>query len=160
MTYCTCGAFFYRNKTVAVIGEGQRRGRRSVTAQVAKTVYLIHRRPTRSAPSHYWVQKVKEDEHCHGARKYHHGSTRQTEVTGVKLEKPFNERSQKILALDGVFIEVGSIPNGAHNKIGCKLDDKGFMQVDAAVRSTVKVFSALAMSQAAQSFCSVYNCCR
>ncbi len=139
VTYCaTCDAFFYRNKTVAVIGGGDSAVEgAAIAAQVAKTVYLIHRRNSfRAEP--YWVQKVKEKTNI--VMVLENTITEvlgEQKVTGVKLEKPFN--GSDTLALDGVFIEVGSIPNvGLATKIGCKLDDKGFMQVDAAMRSTVK----------------------
>ncbi|MBP9774179.1 MAG: FAD-dependent oxidoreductase [Candidatus Peribacteraceae bacterium] len=139
VTYCaTCDAFFYRNKTVAVIGGGDSAVEgAAIAAQVAKTVYLIHRRNSfRAEP--YWVQKVKEKTNV--VMVLENTITEvlgDQKVTGVKLEKPFN--GSDMLTLDGVFIEVGSIPNvDLATKIGCKLDDKGFMQVDAGMRSTVK----------------------
>ncbi len=61
VTYCaTCDAFFYRGKDVAVIGGGDSAVEgAAIAAQVAKTVYLIHRRKDfRAEP--YWVDKVKE----------------------------------------------------------------------------------------------------
>lgn len=139
VTYCaTCDAFFYRNKTVAVIGGGDSAVEgAAIAAQVAKTVYLIHRRNSfRAEP--YWVQKVKEKTNV--VMVLENTITEvlgEQKVTGVKLEKPFN--GSDTLTLDGVFIEVGSIPNvDLVTKLGCKLDDKGFMQVDAGMRSTVK----------------------
>ena len=46
VTYCaTCDAFFYRDKTVAVIGGGDSAVEgAAIAAQVAKKVYIVHRR--------------------------------------------------------------------------------------------------------------------
>src|SRR3989338_6830598 len=60
VTYCaTCDAFFYRGKTVAVIGGGDSAVEgAAIAAQVAKQVYLIHRRNAfRAEP--FWIDRVK-----------------------------------------------------------------------------------------------------
>lgn len=144
VTYCaTCDAFFYRNKTVAVLGGGDSAVEgAAIAAQVAKTVYLIHRRNEfRAEP--YWVEKVKEKQNI--VMVLERNVTKivgEKKVTGVVLDKPFNGQEQ--LAVDGVFIEIGSTPAvELPVMLGCKLDDKGFLQVDAAQRTSVPgVFGA------------------
>ncbi len=138
VTYCaTCDAFFYRGKTVAVLGGGDSAVEgAAIAAQVAKQVYLIHRRNEfRAEP--YWVDKVKEKANVTfvlertvteilGAEK----------VTGVKLDKPFE--GQDVLKVDGVFIEIGSTPAvDLPKQLGCALDEKGFLKVDEAMRTNV-----------------------
>ena len=144
VTYCaTCDAFFYRNKTVAVIGGGDSAVEgAAIAAQVAKTVYLIHRRDEfRAEP--YWVEKVKSKENVvfvlNNSILSIQGDAR---VRSVLLREPFQGSAE--LPLDGVFIEVGSVPSvDLAVSLGCTLDDKGFMQVDAAMRSSVAgVFGA------------------
>jgi thioredoxin reductase (NADPH) len=144
VTYCaTCDAFFYRNKTVAVLGGGDSAVEgAAIAAQVAKTVYLVHRRNEfRAEP--YWVDKVKSKENI--VLVLERNVTQilgDKKVTGIKLDKPFNGSDQ--LAVDGVFIEIGSTPAvDLPKQLGCALDDKGFLKVDEAQRTTVPgVFGA------------------
>ena len=58
------------------------------------------------------------------------------------MDKEFN--GSETLDVDGVFIEVGSIPAVDLAKdLGCDLDDRGFLRVDEAMQSSVKgVFGA------------------
>lgn len=138
VTYCaTCDAFFYKNKDVAVIGGGDSAVEgAAIAAQVARRVYLIHRRSDfRAEP--YWVEKVKARtnvtfvlERCitevFGDAK----------VKGVKLDKPFE--GQDTLAVDGVFIEVGSTPATVLALgLGAAVDQKGYLQVKADMSTNV-----------------------
>lgn len=146
VTYCaTCDAFFYRNKTVAVLGGGDSAVEgAAIAAQVAAKVYLIHRRNEfRAEP--YWVEKVKEKANIEFVLERNvveilgeHGSNGLTtgKVTGVKLDKPFN--GQDVLTVDGVFIEIGSTPAVAlPQQLGCALDAKGHLQVDDGMRTNI-----------------------
>lgn len=144
VTYCaTCDAFFYRNKTVAVIGGGDSAVEgAAIAAQVAETVYLIHRRDEfRAEP--YWIDKVKEKENIEFVL-----NTNVTEilgdekVTGVKLDAEHN--GSDTIDLDGVFIEIGSTPaTMLPEQLGCALDERKHLKVDAAMKTTIEgVFAA------------------
>jgi thioredoxin reductase (NADPH) len=138
VTYCaTCDAFFYRGKTVAVLGGGDSAVEgAAIAAQVAKRVYLIHRRNEfRAEP--YWVDKVKAKENVTMVLERNVLEVfGENKVTGVRLDKPF-EGSDRI-AVDGVFIEVGSTPATALPlQLGCALDERGFLKVDEAMRTSV-----------------------
>ncbi|MCA9370722.1 MAG: FAD-dependent oxidoreductase [Candidatus Peregrinibacteria bacterium] len=144
VTYCaTCDAFFYRGKTVAVIGGGDSAVEgAAIAAQVAAKVYLIHRRDEfRAEP--YWVDKVHEKDNVEFVLNTNVleilGEER---VSGVKLDTPYN--GSDTLDLDGVFIEVGSIPATAlAEQLGCKLDDRKHLKVDDALQTNIKgVFAA------------------
>lgn len=144
VTYCaTCDAFFYRNKTVAVIGGGDSAVEgAAIAAQVASRVYLIHRRNEfRAEP--YWVERVKAKENITMVLENQItevlGDQR---VTGVKLAKPFN--GSDMLAVDGVFIEVGANPaTNLAQELGCEIDTKGYLKVDTGMHTTVPgVFGA------------------
>jgi len=154
VTSCAnCDAFFYRNKTVAVIGGGDSAVEgAAIAAQVAKKVYLIHRRDTfRAEP--YWVDKVKSKENVSFVL-----NTNLVEilgdqkVTGIKLDVPFE--GQDILPLDGVFIEIGADPaTKLAQELGCDIDAKGFLKVDNGVRTNVPgVFGAGDITNASNYF--------
>lgn len=138
VTYCaTCDAFFYRNKTVAVLGGGDSAVEgAAIAAQVAAKVYLVHRRNEfRAEP--YWVEKVKEKTNIEFVLERNVVQILgEQKVTGIKLDQPFN--GQDVLAVDGVFIEIGSTPAVAlPQQLGCALDAKGHLQVDEGMRTTV-----------------------
>ncbi len=138
VTYCaTCDAFFYKGKDVAVIGGGDSAVEgAAIAAQVARKVYLVHRRNEfRAEP--YWVDRVKaRDNVVFVLENQLTEVLGTTKVTGVKLAKPFE--GSDTLTVDGVFIEVGSDPATLIAKqIGCEVDAKGFLKVDAAQRTSV-----------------------
>ncbi|NOS68284.1 MAG: FAD-dependent oxidoreductase [Candidatus Peribacteraceae bacterium] len=130
VTYCaTCDAFFYKNKDVAVIGGGDSAVEgAAIAAQVAKTVYLIHRRNEfRAEP--YWIDKIKEKKNIVMVLE-----NQITEVLGdakvksVKLAKAF--QGSDSLTVDGVFIEVGSTPSTELAlQVGAEVDAKGYLKV-------------------------------
>lgn len=144
VTYCaTCDAFFYRNKTVAVLGGGDSAVEgAAIAAQVAKKVYLIHRKNTfRAEP--FWVDKVKEKTNIEFVLERNVVQVLgDSKVTGVKLDQAWN--GQDVLPVDGVFIEIGSLPAvDLAKKIGCEIDPRGFLKVDGAQRTNVPgVFGA------------------
>lgn len=144
VTYCaTCDAFFYRDKTVAVIGGGDSAVEgAAIAAQVAKKVYLVHRRDTFKAEP-YWVDKVNEKDNVEFVL-----NTNVVEVlgddrvTGAKLDTPYN--GSDTLEVDGVFIEVGSIPATAlAEQLGCELDERKHIKVNDALKTNVEgIFAA------------------
>lgn len=141
VTYCaTCDAFFYKNKDVAVIGGGDSAVEGAViAAQVAKTVYLIHRRNEfRAEP--YWIEKIKQSKNIVLVLENHVKEILgDTKVRSIKLEKPF--QNSDTLTVDGVFIEIGAIPSVELAKqLGAEIDAKGFMKVGADQASTVPGF--------------------
>jgi len=138
VTYCaTCDAFFYRGKDVAVIGGGDSAVEgAAIAAQVAKKVYLIHRRSEfRAEP--YWVDQVKsKDNVVFVLERNVLEVIGDQKVTGLKLDKEFE--GSDTINVDGVFIEVGSIPATQLPKdLGCETDAKGHLKVDSGMRTTV-----------------------
>ena len=154
VSYCaTCDAFFFRGKTVAVIGGGDAAVEgAAIVAQVAKQVYLIHRRNAYRAEP-YWVERLEARENVTFVlERTLKEIVGEGKVTGVILDKPF-EGSDR-LAVDGVFVEIGSDPAVDLPKaLGCTLDSHGFVQVDAAQQtSVVGAFAAGDVSSASNHF--------
>jgi len=154
VTYCaTCDAFFYKDKNVVVIGGGDSAVEgAAIAAQVAKKVYLVHRRDTfRAEP--YWVDKVKEKKNVEFVL-----NTNSVEVlgdqkvTGLKIDKPFN--GSDVLTVDGIFIEIGSDPATVLPKqLKCELDDRGFLKVDDTMKTSVPgVFGSGDLTSASNHF--------
>ncbi len=138
VTYCaTCDAFFYRGKDVAVIGGGDSAVEgAAIAAQVARKVYLVHRRDQfRAEP--YWVDRVKAKENVTFVLGHQTVEVLGTsKVTGIKLDTPF--QGSDTLTVDGVFIEIGSDPEvRLPLQLGCALDDRGFLKVDNTMQTSV-----------------------
>ena len=170
VTYCaTCDAFFYKNKDVAVIGGGDSAVEgAAIAAQVARKVYLVHRKSTfRAEP--FWVDKVKEKANVEFVLERNvkkifgdQPSSRTTldaglrpagkKVTGIELDQPYN--GSLTIPVDGVFIEIGSLPATALPlQIGCALDSLGFLAVDASQRTNIQgVFAAGDLTSASNHF--------
>ena len=126
----TCDGFFFKNKTVAVVGGGNTAVEEALYLTLhAKKVYLIHRREKLRAEKILqerlfknpkikviWDSKIEEI----------YGEENPKKVTGVSLIKIKNNQSETI-KLDGVLIAIGHDPatNIFKNKI--KLDKEGYI---------------------------------
>ncbi|TSC58275.1 MAG: thioredoxin reductase (NADPH) [Candidatus Peregrinibacteria bacterium Greene0416_19] len=134
VTYCaTCDAFFYKGKDVAVIGGGDSAVEgAAIAAQVAKKVYLVHRRKEfRAEP--YWVDRVNaRDNVVFVLERNLQEILGEGKVTGIKLDQPLDPTNpgSDMIKVDGVFIEIGSIPSvELAQQLGCELDSRGFLKV-------------------------------
>lgn len=154
VTYCaTCDAFFYRGKDVAVIGGGDSAVEgAAIAAQVARKVYLVHRRKDfRAEP--YWIDRVKAKPNVEFVLERNVIEVLgDTKVRSIKLDKPHS--GSETINVDGVFIEIGSNPAvDLPVTLGCVLDDKKFLKVDEAQRTNVPgVFAAGDLTSASNHF--------
>lgn len=154
VTYCaTCDAFFYKGKDVAVLGGGDSAVEgAAIAAQVARKVYLIHRRNEFKAEP-YWVDRVKLKENIVMVLERNAVEILgEKKVEAIKLDKVFEDSDQ--LKVDGVFIEVGSTPaTKLAQQLGAELDDRGFLKVGANQGTSVPgVFGAGDVTNASNYF--------
>ena len=128
----TCDGFFYKGKTVAVIGGGDTAAEEaSYLANLCKKVYLIHRRNELRA-SKAMQKRVLETENIEMV--WNHipteivgvGSQFSKSVTGIHLENTLT-KEEKILELDGVFIAIGQQPNTELFAGKLNLDKDGYI---------------------------------
>ena len=154
VTYCaTCDAFFYKGKDVAVIGGGDSAVEgAAIAAQVARKVYLVHRRNEFKAEP-YWVDRVKAKGNIIMVLERNAVEILgEKKVEALKLDQPFEGSDQ--IKVDGVFIEVGSNPaTDLAKQLGCELDKRGFLSVKADQGTNVKgVFGAGDVTNASNHF--------
>lgn len=111
----TCDGFFYRNKSVCVIGGGNTAVEEALyLSNLAASVTLIHRRDSLRA------EKILQDQLF---EKVHHGNIKMIwnhtlhevlgdgkKVTGATLRNLIDNSTQD-LVVDGVFIAIGHTPN-------------------------------------------------
>ena len=130
VSYCAvCDATFFKDKTVAVVGGSNSAAMAAVhLAEFAKKVYQIYRKDKlRSEP--VWTDRVLENKKIEVIY-----STNVTEVLGkdkvekVKLDSPYQGKEE--LPLDGLFIEVGHMPQVALVKqLNVDLDEEGYVKI-------------------------------
>lgn len=130
VSYCaTCDGFFYRGKTVGVIGGADSAVAAAVyLANICEKVYLIYRgQELRSEP--YWKREMEK-----GGKTEVLLETNVVEILGkdklekVRLDKEY--KNQKELALDGLFIEAGSEPNIDFAKnLEIETNEKGYIKI-------------------------------
>lgn len=137
----TCDGFFFKNKTVAVVGGGNAAVEEAIyLTNFANKVFLIHRRDTLRAEKIMqarlfenpkievvWNSQIAE---VLGDEK---------RVTGVLLES--NGELRKI-DLDGIFVAIGHSPATKIFKGKLNLDENGYIIVDGTKTSVKGVFAA------------------
>ncbi len=121
----TCDGFFFRNKTVAVVGGGDTAMEEAlVLTKFAAKVYLIHRRDVFRA-SKIMIERVKNHPKIelvlNTTIKEILGNLR---VEGVRISKLNKE---DVFKLDGVFIAIGHKPDTELFGKQISLDEKGYI---------------------------------
>ena len=122
VSYCAiCDGAFYKDKTVTVLGGGDTALDDALyLSDICKKVYLIHRRNEfRGAQS--TVEKLKEKDNVEFVL-----SDSVVEIKGDKKPDSVKLKSGKELAVDGIFIAYGSVPQTALVKDIVQLD-KGYI---------------------------------
>lgn len=144
VSYCaTCDGFFYRGKDVAVVGGGDTALEDAIfLANIANKVYLIHRRDEFRG-STLLQQRVRELanvelvlSHVPGSIEGE-GGVQAINVSSVK------DNAERKLAVDGVFVAVGVLPNTELFKGKLELNEGGYIVTDATMHtSAAGVFAA------------------
>jgi thioredoxin reductase (NADPH) len=139
VSYCaTCDGFFYKGKTVAVVGGNDSAAGAAVFfGDIAEKVYLIYRGEKLRCES-FWNEAIGKNPKIKILF-----NTNIKEIKGegkvetVVLDSPY-EKSE-ILAVDGVFAEIGSDPNtGLAKSISVDVDAEGYVKIDASGRTNAK----------------------
>ena len=132
VSYCAvCDGFFFRNKTVVVVGGGDTAVEEALyLSKLAQKVYLVHRRDALRA-SMILQQRLKADKKIEilwdtivTAIKAHEG-----EVNAVDLQNTVTGKSRE-LAADGVFIGIGFDPDNRLVPAGTKVNADGYVCTD------------------------------
>ena len=140
VSYCTtCDAFFFRDRTVAIIGGSDSACTGSLMlADIASKVYLVYRQgELRAEPA--WVEDVKKNPKIELIL-----NANPTEIIGEGVVKGLVLDNGVTLDVDGVFVEIGTTPGKALvTSLGVETDDKGYIKVaDDQSTNVPKVWAA------------------
>lgn len=135
----TCDGFFYRKRTVAVVGGGDTACEEAMyLAGLAKKVYMIVRKPYLRA-AEIMQQRVKEKENIEILFETNTlGLFGENGVEGAHLVKRKGESDEEEfdIAIDGFFLAIGHKPNTELFEDYIDLDEQGFIKVVPGTTST------------------------
>ncbi len=132
VSYCAvCDGFFFRDKTVVVIGGGDTATEEALyLAKLAKQVFLIHRRDTLRAGM-ILQQRVKNNNKIEIVWNTIAAAINPDDngVASVTL-KNTQTNQQRVLNTDGVFIFIGFEPNNQLVPAGTPMNADGYVMTD------------------------------
>lgn len=138
VAYCVaCDAPFFKDKKVAIVGGGNSAINGAIhLAKFARKVYIIHRRGEyRADPS--LIEKMRAEKNVMEIL-----NNEVTEIKGaasvesISLQNEYN--GQKLLNIQGIFIEIGQVPASALvSGLGVELDKNGFIKADINMATNV-----------------------
>ena len=135
VSYCaTCDAAFYNEKTVGVVGGGDAAlASALLLVEYADKVYILYRKDSFFRPEPIRVEEVEQNDNIETIFNVNVDELLGEEkLTGVKLD------NGETLELDGLFIEIGSIPNNVLAKnLGVKIVDNGYINTDEYRRTNI-----------------------
>jgi thioredoxin reductase (NADPH) len=139
VSYCAvCDGFFFRDKTVVVVGGGDTAAEESLyLAKLAKQVYLVHRRDALRAGA-LLQQRVKAE--CKIEILWNSLVTEiRADAQGVSAVKLENTQTgnKSDLAADGVFIFIGFEPNNKLVPAGTKMNASGYVVTDEKCETNI-----------------------
>ncbi len=136
--YCAhCDGRFYKDKVVAVVGGGNSAASDALyLSNLAKTVYVIHRRDTLRATKIYHEPLMRAEN-----VKFIWDSTvacfdAEERLRGVKI-KNLKSGDETSLEVDGVFVSIGRKPASELYRGEVALDDAGYIIADETTRTNI-----------------------
>lgn len=137
VSWCaTCDGFFFREKTIAVIGGGDSAMEEAIfLTRFASKVYLIHRRDS------FKASKIMQDRALNNPKIEVIWNTEvaellgETRLTGIKMRDTVTG-SEKDLELDGLFIAIGNDPRVWLIENQVELTAERFIQVEGRSSKT------------------------
>jgi len=139
VSYCaTCDGFFYRDRTVVVVGGGDTAAEEALyLSKIARKVYLAHRRDELRA-SKILQQRLLSDSNVE--------IMWNTIMTAIKADasgvnavdlKDTKTGEKRELATEGAFIFVGFIPNNQVVPAGVKMNTDGYVVTDEKCETSI-----------------------
>ena len=130
VSYCAvCDAPFFKDKVVAIVGGGNTAVKDALyMSEMCSRVYLIHRRDQFRADE-LDVERLKKTENVEFVLNANVKEIKgENKVNSIVVETTNGEKS---ISVDGVFIDIGEIPNSElADQLGVKKDERGYIIVN------------------------------
>jgi thioredoxin reductase (NADPH) len=139
-TCATCDGFFYRGKTVVMVGGGDSAVEEGTfLTRYASKVYLVHRRD-RLRASQILQDRAMQNEKIAFIWDTVVEEIIGNEATGVTAARLRNvkTRAEEELAVDGVFLAIGHVPNTKLFEGQLKLDEQGYIVTDSRMHTNIQ----------------------
>ena len=153
VSYCaTCDAMFFRNKEVVVIGGGDSAATAALhLSEFADKVTLMYRgEQVRFEPA--WMEKIEKNSKIEIILNSEVKEVKgEGKVSGVSYEQ---KGETKELAVQGVFIEIGTVPGvGVAKDLGVETDEQEYIIVDQTQKTNLEnVYAAGDVTTASNKF--------
>ncbi len=136
--YCAiCDGGFYKDKTVAIIGGSDSAAKEALLlSKYAKKVYMIIRSHLKAEPIN--AQRVKDNDKVNLLEGINIKEIKgEDKVNSIVLTK--EHKGKKEINVDGVFVDIGQIPNSKLAKeMGVKLNKKSEIIIDKESKTNMK----------------------
>ena len=136
VSYCaTCDGFFFKDKTVCVIGGGDSAVSQAIyLSAFCKKVYLVHRRDVFRAAS-YLVKRAAEKDNIEFVL-----NARINEIIGDTLVQGIriDQDVSRIIECDGVFVSIGEQANMKFDIAGLDVTSQGQILTDNYCRTNIE----------------------
>jgi len=135
VSYCaTCDAGFYKDKIAGVVGGSDAAlSAALLVAEFAKKVYIIYRKDKFFRGDKIWMEEVKKNKKIEVLF-----NSVVTKLTGKEKLEGVEINEKRKLEVDGLFVEVGGVPNiELAESLGVKTEDKQII-VDKEQKTNVK----------------------
>lgn len=143
-TCATCDGFFFKDRQVGIVGGGDSAMEEALyLSNITKKVYVIHRRDALRA-SRIMQDRALENEKIEilWSRVVEEISGDKLGVNSLKLKSTTDESTED-LAVDGLFVAIGHVPNSSIFKGMVEMDENGYIIADDNTHTNVAgVFAA------------------
>jgi len=161
VSYCaTCDGKLFTNKIVALVGGSSAAATTAdYLADLAEKVYLIHSEGKLKADK-IWQEKVKKNPKIEIILDNKIGELKgKNFLKAAILEK--NHQEKKELKLDGVFVEMGIVPNlEIIDELGTEKDENGFIRIKKDGSTNIRgVWAAGDITDGSNNFRQIITAC-
>ena len=136
VSYCAiCDGFFYKGKTVAVVGGNDSAAGAAVfLGDIAEKVYMIYRGEKLRSEA-FWGEAIAKNPKIEKVFITNIKEIKGSEkVEEIVLDNPY--KGSEVLKVDGIFAEIGSDPMTELIKdLGIELDEEGYIKIDSSGRT-------------------------
>ncbi|KKS65148.1 MAG: hypothetical protein UV40_C0024G0002 [Parcubacteria group bacterium GW2011_GWA1_42_7] len=146
ISYCaTCDAPLFKDKTVAVIGAGDAGLDAAwLLASYASKIYIVNKYPELRGHNKDLEERIKEDKKIELFNNFLPGEIKGDKFANKLVIQEVDSGEKKELEVQGIFVEIGSIPASEILKEFTQINQKGEIIVDheTNMTSTPGIFAA------------------